>query len=229
MTLNFPSPQSPPKKSKALQNGRLNSELPTMSLPLLLSSLLIRPFPSSRHFTIPALLFPFHLALAPPAVFEKLQSPRHLHTARALERLAWAWLLLVILGAIYRTFDRVISGFNKSRGGSEEGKGDKNEAKDEQQDAKDGANGDRKEYERSIERGLSMSPIWTAAMCHLLAWRLATLPPAGVPGGWAWPWDVTTVVGLAGGAMSSWGEVWRLMRLVRPTLGEFTFPFRTSC
>jgi len=120
-------------------------------------------------------------------------------TALALERLAWAWFLLAVSLAIYRTINRVIHLVRGQKPGElKENQGEKVELAGE---------------------ALGMYPLWSGIMCHLLSWRLATSPPAGVPNSWKWPWDVVTIVGLAGGGMSSWAEVMRLIRLLRPTPG----------
>ena len=166
-----------------------------MSSIVFISSLLIHPRPARRHLSLRAFAYPTALALTPQAVLVNHPIPRLVATTRAFEILTLNWLFLGVALAFYRTVIRLFHALKKD-------------------------NLQSRNPDLHPDNTIRLNPLWSALMCHSLAWRVATLPFGEIPGSWRWPWDVTTVVGTAGGIMCFWGEIRRLIKLYDSHKGE---------
>ncbi|KAL7420455.1 hypothetical protein Q5752_004405 [Cryptotrichosporon argae] len=167
-------------------------------LALLLASLFIQPRPQSRHFFPSRLAAPLPMALLPlpPRVLETF--PRPWRAARPVEHLAIAYAVLGAAAVGWR------AGLRFARGRPAD---DAARAKDTDEDKGKG------KPARAGPRPVIQAPLAIAALLHLASWRLMAAPPAGAPTDWAWPYDLSTVLGLGVAVVVVLGETGRLLRL----------------
>lgn len=208
------------------------SSLPLSLLFTFLSTLLLRPYPSGPrgHFGTSAFAFPSALTVLPQQAFASAQTPRSWDVARATQYLMAAWLVVAGGQAISRTVKRVRGG-RASAGGGGAGATSGKEGKEvaggvgikEADSAVSQATGANKIVKQSsrVAGDICPRPILIALLLHAISWRLAvTLILPDLPGAWKWPFDTTTILGLATGLACSWSEVWRVMRLLGIAGGE---------
>ncbi|RSH90747.1 hypothetical protein EHS25_009922 [Saitozyma podzolica] len=163
-----------------------------------LAALPLPPFPPGRAFLPGAFLYPIHLTLLPGAAFSPLPTSifRTYDVSRSLERLAWAWGVLAGSEALIRTGVRLRRFWASIRSNGDT------------TDSKSNTKTENQPPPPPPPKGLQslkiirVSPVLMSIAIHLLAWRLAVVPPKPVvdPGAWTWPWDVTGLIGIGGGA-----------------------------
>jgi hypothetical protein len=214
---------------------------------LFLSTLPLHPIPSFArgHLTPSALGFPIALTLIPREAFST-QTPKSWEVARCVQYLVWVWVGVWVWGGLRRTVLRIKKGSlrldpkpepePKAKAGEGDGEG---ELKPE---AGDVGKGDRVNITttsiptttnlkinlptvpttNTTTGSYTPNPLLTAIILHLISWRLSTTLMLDLPGGWAYPFDTTTLIGLGVGLISAWGEIRRLLRITGLAGGKWS-------